>query len=716
MYKSKYSRILFALALMLCVLSLGATALRADTLSIQYNSGDERKVVVTGPLLSVEQERVFTESELKDYAYDRARGDLYYFTMKNTVLSKRAYTVRGVSLWDVLNDSGIPEYVYRGPGNYLHSVSTDGFLQVIGPGVEFSGVGGITETGTLDAPRYSYYEEGPFGEKMVTLDFIDEIDGGTRIELPWVMSFAESYNSVFDGPTGVVGYPFFPDEATSSDQALRPYFGQAFVDDQNLPLSSNWTYRFVFSDYQMSIEEARNVPSSAAFSINGVVYDRATIMTGFADSTRKITTGQKVKGSFSATGGGDTAIVGTLVESLINPGTVIIWDGSQWIQSQAYLIGPGEYASFENAAGVKAIASYEDIVAQNYTLVYSEDGAAIKRDIDGMYYYFDLYRDGGPVVKNISGIALVDPSQLGDLGDDSQEGSEADVSFEDDSNVFVTGSGVDLVFSIDKDFSLFQDIRVNEHVLIRDVYYKATEGSTKITLLAIYLDSLQPGDYAVLVGFADGAVVETTITVVATKEEAAAAIARSTGNPFIDIPASEWFYESVLYVYGKGLMTGTSTDPMLFSPAAPLTRGMVVAVLHRMEGSPVYGQSTNRPFDDVPMGQWYTDAVSWAAASGIVSGYGDGRFGPDDNITREQMAAILSNYQLYSKKQPEAINVGLRFDDRYTISDWALGSVDKLVAQGIIGGKPGNVFDPKGNTTRAEFASVLTRYMQALEA
>ena len=108
------------------------------------------------------------------------------------------------------------------------------------------------------------------------------------------------------------------------------------------------------------------------------------------------------------------------------------------------------------------------------------------------------------------------------------------------------------------------------------------------------------------------------------------------GNlPFTDVNTTDWFYEAVQYAYEKGMMSGTSTTT--FSPGGTTTRGMIVTILHRMEGTPT---ANGTAFTDVPADQWYSNAVSWASANRIVGGYGNGLFGPGDPITREQMAAI----------------------------------------------------------------------------
>jgi len=185
-------------------------------------------------------------------------------------------------------------------------------------------------------------------------------------------------------------------------------------------------------------------------------------------------------------------------------------------------------------------------------------------------------------------------------------------------------------------------------------------------------------------------------------------------NPFVDVKSSDWFYRDVEYVVTNGLMLGTSTEPMLFSPNMALTRGMVVTVLYRIAGTPDVSGLPN-PFDDVDDGKWYTDAIKWATSNGIVSGYGDGKFGPEDNITREQLAVMIINYQKYSGKKPSDVYTEREFADNDDISRWAKNAVKKLTMQGIISGKPGNMFDPKGEATRAEFAAMLHRFLEEVK-
>jgi len=179
-------------------------------------------------------------------------------------------------------------------------------------------------------------------------------------------------------------------------------------------------------------------------------------------------------------------------------------------------------------------------------------------------------------------------------------------------------------------------------------------------------------------------------------------------NPFTDVSANDWFFDSVRFAHQNNLFSGTSDNT--FSPNATMTRGMMVTVLHRMAGTPSEG---NTIFTDVPNNKWFANGVNWAAANGIVSGFGDGIFGPNDNITREQMAVILSNYARVMDLELPSIRTG-SFNDNDQISGWALQSVNTMFEVGIISGRGEGNFDPQGNATRAEVATVLRNFMEAI--
>ncbi len=181
-------------------------------------------------------------------------------------------------------------------------------------------------------------------------------------------------------------------------------------------------------------------------------------------------------------------------------------------------------------------------------------------------------------------------------------------------------------------------------------------------------------------------------------------------NPFTDVRDSDWFYDGVLSAYYQGLMTGTSQTT--FSPSSSTTRGMVVTILYRLEGEPaVTGGSS---FTDVADGQWYTDAVAWAAANGIVNGMENNTFAPNSPVTREQMAAILYRYAQFSGYDVETGGELPDFADLADISQYALDALVWACQNGLINGLDGNLLSPQGTATRAQTATILTRCLEIL--
>ena len=177
--------------------------------------------------------------------------------------------------------------------------------------------------------------------------------------------------------------------------------------------------------------------------------------------------------------------------------------------------------------------------------------------------------------------------------------------------------------------------------------------------------------------------------------------------PFSDVGEGDWFYGSVGFAYSQGLMTGTSAT--IFEPNTSLSRAMLVAVLHRLEGSP---QASAGDFTDVADGDWYAQAVNWAASVGVVNGMGDGTFQPNTAITREQMAAILRNYAEYKGMDVTAADDLANYSDAASVSDWAKDSVAWMMGSGLLGGYEDDTLRPQGTTTRAEVSAVLERYLE----
>lgn len=184
-------------------------------------------------------------------------------------------------------------------------------------------------------------------------------------------------------------------------------------------------------------------------------------------------------------------------------------------------------------------------------------------------------------------------------------------------------------------------------------------------------------------------------------------------NPFADVKGSDWFIDHVIYVQDQGLMSGTGTAPMVFSPSVPVTRAMAVTVLYNMKGSPDVSGAADT-FSDIPAGAWYTDAVKWAAANHIMSGVGGGRFDPDAEITREQTAAILMSYMQDAGIALPVTKEYVFFADEADIADYAKNAMQTLNKLNIINGKGNDIIAPKGQTTRAEFAAILHNFMNAV--
>ena len=184
--------------------------------------------------------------------------------------------------------------------------------------------------------------------------------------------------------------------------------------------------------------------------------------------------------------------------------------------------------------------------------------------------------------------------------------------------------------------------------------------------------------------------------------------AAPVGLPFADVSSSDWFYNDVRYVYEKGIMDGTGADR--FSPNAPLTRAMIVTILYRMAGSPSVSGSSD--FTDVAAGKWFAKAVAWAAANGIVNGYGSGLFGPNDPVTREQLAAILYRYAVYGGMTAVTLEENLgSFADTAQLSAYAIQAMNWAVGQGLINGSGSNLV-PKAQATRAQVAAIIHRYLE----
>lgn len=183
-------------------------------------------------------------------------------------------------------------------------------------------------------------------------------------------------------------------------------------------------------------------------------------------------------------------------------------------------------------------------------------------------------------------------------------------------------------------------------------------------------------------------------------------VSNSNGLPFTDVSRGAWYRGAVEYVYNNGIVNGANA--YTFNPEGKLTRAELVTMLHSMEGRPyVAGKSK---FPDVQnTSAYYYVAVKWATQKGVVSGYNNGKFGPNDLVTREQLATILRNYAQAKGKYKAQANILNKFSDSGKISDWARYGMQWATGVGVVNGSNGKL-NPSGSTTRAEAAAMLTNF------
>ena len=182
-------------------------------------------------------------------------------------------------------------------------------------------------------------------------------------------------------------------------------------------------------------------------------------------------------------------------------------------------------------------------------------------------------------------------------------------------------------------------------------------------------------------------------------------------NPFTDVKKSDWFYTNVEYAVNNKLMNGTTATT--FAPSENLTRAMLVVILYRAEGEPAVNKSI--PFADVGANAYYANAVIWAQQNGIVNGVTENAFAPNDNITREQIAAIMcrfAKYKGYDVSVGESTNI-LSYTDAECISEYAISAMQYAVGSGLMKGKTESTINPLDNATRAEIAAILQRFIEA---
>lgn len=176
---------------------------------------------------------------------------------------------------------------------------------------------------------------------------------------------------------------------------------------------------------------------------------------------------------------------------------------------------------------------------------------------------------------------------------------------------------------------------------------------------------------------------------------------------FVDVAPSDWFYNAVIFVNSRELFVGVNENE--FAPGLPMSRAMLAAVLYRLEDGQASAEAST--FTDVSRDKWYAEAVAWAQATGIISGYTDGRFGVNDKISREQLATILYRYAQYIGIDTVERGDISRFADAGEISAWANDAVRWAVGTGLIKGD-GAGLNPGGQASRAEVAAIIMRFIE----
>ena len=182
----------------------------------------------------------------------------------------------------------------------------------------------------------------------------------------------------------------------------------------------------------------------------------------------------------------------------------------------------------------------------------------------------------------------------------------------------------------------------------------------------------------------------------------------SEEEAFSDVEADIWYADAVDFVTSRGIMSGTSETT--FSPDAPATRGMVALIIKNINGT---DEKVYWSYLDVPEDAWYADAIAWCSDKDIMEGYGNGYFGPDDSITREQLISTLYRYAQY-RELPNLDTTGvelLKYGDYGDISGYAGGPMQWALKNSILSGRDNNLLEPKGVATRAEIAQIIRNFM-----
>ena len=272
---------------------------------------------------------------------------------------------------------------------------------------------------------------------------------------------------------------------------------------------------------------------------------------------------------------------------------------------------------------------------------------------------------------------------------------------------FIEFGHMPLIFNANSHVVNLESVDVDGRTLTAGTQYVATtatgaDATTAVFLKASYLNTLSAGTHTLTLHFKGGATAVGAFTI------------ENYTNKFLDVSPNDWFYKGVQAMNASGLLTGT-TDTH-FDPNASMTRGTVVTLLYKFTGEPSVA-GFNNPFPDVTAGQYYTNAVIWAATNGIVTGHDTGLFAPQDLMTREQFAVVLFRYQNALGNTAMDVLMDRTYSDFSQVSTYAQSAVNKTTMQGVFRDWPvdaQNRFQPKANVTRAELAAVMRLWIESI--
>lgn len=454
--------------------------------------------------------------------------------------------------------------------------------------------------------------------------------------------------------------------------ALYASIKQAGGWSQPIRICSNSGASIAFFDAQLGQDGAWYALLDTAAEINGE--EKASLVFHRADSLRDVALDYAYASESDQTGSlqpVDIAVVNQGDRAVTQLRVSVAGDGIEKTESMACHIEPGERKAFPFYVDVSSVSSETELtvsVDAGDEYDYSNNTATVTVGrvdacVDLDYYYNE---DSVVVAAKVSNKGALPVHASISVIEDDESGIVVDMK---DLGAVQDGEDVVYLYTFDTGVIDFQGKSAKNYVFRVDTLEGDYNAINNLDTAIIYDQGYKP----------------------------------AWKNLYTDVPDGSWYYEAVKFVSQEGLMNGTGADR--FSPSAKLSRSMVAQILYNKEGRP--STVFNSLFSDVKAGAWYAEAVMWAVRSGVADGYGNGRFGPEDNVTREQLAVMLWRYE----GSPEPSSGFLPFADANKASIWAGDALCWATENGILNGKGQGRLDPKGTATRAEAAQVLANYL-----